>query len=188
MKIKVVPNRVSYFCPEQLPVFGLLHLEMNAARAFTKLNWDVFTSSLGTVLGFRSPKAQAYLHKGADHHKIWHFLEILYVTLAKELMVPYVRYCVSKEYSPTVNGYWNWSKHVKDPNYLYQSILTYACSLLMLRAGRLTKKLKCIESNTFQMSKKGSNKCPFYLNLLAVDPFLSPVCLIEAIESRMQSL
>jgi len=121
-----------------LPVFGLLHLEMNAARAFTELNWDVFTSSLGTVLGFKSPKAQAYLHKGADHHKLWHFLEILYVSLAMELMVPYVRYCVSRECSPTVNGCWNWSENVKDLNYFYlqESILTYAHSLLMLRTGR----------------------------------------------------
>ena len=44
-------------------VFGLLHFEMNVARAFIKLNWEVFVGSLGKVLGFVSPKAQEYLKK-----------------------------------------------------------------------------------------------------------------------------
>ena len=120
-----------------LPVFGLLHLEMNAARAFTKLNWEVFMSSLGNVLGFKSTKAQAYLQKGADHHKLWHLLEIAYVSLSMELMVPYVRHCLSKNAVPSVDGYWNWSGEIKDPNYRYiqESILNYAHSLMMLRAG-----------------------------------------------------
>ena len=59
-----------------LPVIGLLHLKMNAAWAFTKLNWDIFTSSLRATLGFIFLKAQVYIQKGSDHHKLWHFLEI----------------------------------------------------------------------------------------------------------------
>ena len=74
-----------------VPVCGLLHVEMNLARAFTKLNWDVFLGKLGFVLGFKSPKAQEYLRKGADHHKLWHLLEILNVSLTLELLVPYVK-------------------------------------------------------------------------------------------------
>ena len=49
-----------------LPVFGLLHLEMNVARSFTKLNWDIFMSELGYVVGFKSPKAQKYLYKSVS--------------------------------------------------------------------------------------------------------------------------
>ena len=62
-----------------VPIFGLLRLEMNIGRAFVKLNWDVFVRSSGFTLGFQSPKASAYLHKGADHHKLWHLLEIKYI-------------------------------------------------------------------------------------------------------------
>ena len=59
-----------------VPVMGLLHLEINIAKSFMKLNWEVFNKQLGYILGFKSPKAQDYLKKGADHHKIWHFYEI----------------------------------------------------------------------------------------------------------------
>ena len=51
-------------------MFELLHFEMNAARSFIKLIWDVFTSAFGHELGFKSIKAQKYLQKGLDHHKI----------------------------------------------------------------------------------------------------------------------
>lgn len=33
-----------------VPVFGLLYLKTNAARTFTKLNWNVFTGSLRATL------------------------------------------------------------------------------------------------------------------------------------------
>ena len=64
-----------------VPITGLLHFEMNAARSFIALNWDVFASTLGYDLGFKSIKAQEYLKKGSDHHKLWHFIEILYAVL-----------------------------------------------------------------------------------------------------------
>lgn len=134
---KVVPKREFSWL---LPICGLLHLEMNAARSYTKRNWEVFSSCLGTVLGFKSPKAQAYLQKGADHHKLWHFLEILYSSISLELMVPYVRDCISNGNLPNANGYWNWSDGICDPNYLYmqESVLTYLHGLMMFRSGKQT--------------------------------------------------
>ena len=97
-----------------LPVFGLLHLKMNAAWAFTKLNWDIFTSSLRATLGFKFLKAQVYIQKGSDHHKLWHFLEIMSFSLMffylYAIMVPYMRGYLAKDISPTVNDYWDWSK------------------------------------------------------------------------------
>lgn len=63
-----------------VPVSGLLHLEMNVARSYIKLNWDVFISRIAGILGFSTPKSQEYLRKGKDHHKLWHFLEILYIS------------------------------------------------------------------------------------------------------------
>ena len=59
-----------------VPVSGLLHMEMNIARAFTKLNWQVFVGKLSYELGFKTLKAQEYIRRGADHHKLWHMLEI----------------------------------------------------------------------------------------------------------------
>ena len=66
-----------------------------------------------------------------------HLLEIVYVSLSMELMVPYVRHCLSKNTVTSVDGYWNWSDEIKDPNYRYiqEAILNYAHSLMMLRAG-----------------------------------------------------
>jgi len=53
-----------------VPVSGLLYMEINFARAFTKLNWDVFIGRLSYVLGFKSLQAQEYIRRGADHHKL----------------------------------------------------------------------------------------------------------------------
>ena len=117
---------------------GLLHREINAALAFEKLHWDVFTSSLRASLGFKYSKAQAfYFQKGSDGHKLWHVLDIMYLSLVMELMVLYVRGCVSRDVSPTVNDYWDWSQKGGDPSYLYiqESILTYGHSLIILRTS-----------------------------------------------------
>ena len=122
-----------------VPVSGLLHIEMNLARAFTKLNWDVFIGKLSYVLGFKSPKAQEYIRRGADHHKLWHMLEILYISFTLELMVPYVKECKSIDRQPTCNGYWEWCSEVENSNYLYMqhAVLTQLHALMMLRSGKL---------------------------------------------------
>ena len=119
-----------------IPISGLLHLEMNAARSFVKLNWDVFTSTLGYELGFISIKAQEYSRKGSDHHKTWHFLELLYLSLSMELVTPYINNLPSGTKS-TGDGYWNWFENIIDPNYVYlqHMTFTYLYSLMMLRAG-----------------------------------------------------
>ena len=110
-----------------VPVCGLLHLEMNACRSFIKLNWPVFTKTLGNVLGFQSPKAQEYLKKGSDHHKVWHYLEIIYRSLSLELVVPYVKECIKTKRNPTTNGYWDSCEDLEDPNYISRDISTAFC-------------------------------------------------------------
>ena len=96
-----------------VPVCGLLHLEMNVSKSFVKLNWDL-------TLGFTSPKAQKYLKKGSEHHKLWHYLEILYVSSGMELAVPHVQYCKESGVLPDCNGYWDWCEDLQNPNYLYK--------------------------------------------------------------------
>ena len=98
-----------------VPINELLHVEMNVARSFIKLNWEVFTKCFGGILGFKSPRAQEYLKKGADHHKLWHFFEILYMSISLELSI-------------------------QDPNYIYMqhSVFTYLHAMMMMRSGLST--------------------------------------------------
>ena len=102
--------------------------------AFLKRNWDVFAGTLGYQLGFRSPKAQEYLRRGSDHHKSWHFLEILYVAITLELVTPYVKESLSSGRIASCEGYWQWCESLLDPNYVYMHhmVLTYMHVLMML--------------------------------------------------------
>ena len=164
-----------------IPISGLLHLEMNTARAFVKFNWPVFTSLLGQELGFKSPKAQEYLKKGSDHHKNWHFLEILYISISLELVTTYVKHCIaSNGERPSVIGYWKWSQLVEDPNYIYMQhmFLTYLHALMILRVGVRKCNAEVVQDAKSKLSHLifGSNH-PIYRHILfrdAMDDILMP--------------
>lgn len=87
-------------------------------------------------MGFRSPKAQEYLKKGSEHHQLWHYLEIIYVSLGMELVVPYVQYCKEIGVFPDCNAYWDWCEDFQNRNYLYMqySVFTHLHTLMMLHA------------------------------------------------------
>ena len=70
-----------------VPQGGLLHFEMNAAKAFMSCNWPVFMEEICTTLGFKSDNAKKYIRKGSDHHKLWETLEITYLAMADELLL-----------------------------------------------------------------------------------------------------
>lgn len=122
-----------------VPVMGLLHFEMNVARSFLKLNWDVFVSDIAYSVGFESKKAQEYCKKGSNHHKTWDLIQIMYIGLTQELLLPYVRECCANEQIglPTVQGYWDWCESNVDPNYchLQQMVLSYLHALVLFRVG-----------------------------------------------------
>ena len=120
-----------------VPVMGLLHLEMNAARSFLNLNWDVFVGYLAYSIGFESPKAQAYCKRGSDHHKTWDLIQIMYIGLTQELLVPYVRHAIEVNEEPSVQGYWLWSQSNTDYNYCYvqEMTLTFLHGLILFRQG-----------------------------------------------------
>ena len=65
------------------------------------------------------PKAQEYLKKGSDHHKMWHFFEILYVALALELFTPYLKESLNNGRPSSTGGYWEWCANITDPNYVH---------------------------------------------------------------------
>ena len=120
-----------------IPLPGLLHIEMNGCKAFFELNWEVFLKSVCTLLGFSSLKALDYAKRCSDHHKSWELLQILYIAVADELLVPYVRYCRENHKDVSEDGYWDWSASVIDHNYLYiqQMVLTFIHALMLFRTG-----------------------------------------------------
>ena len=120
-----------------LPLPGLLHIEMNACKAFFDLNWEIMLQDVCAILGFSSPKAQEYARRCSDHHKSWKILEILYLAITDELLLPYVRYCLKNTISPSASGYWQWADDICNPNYMYlqQMALTFLHSLMLFRVG-----------------------------------------------------
>ena len=152
-----------------VPVPGLLHVEMNVARSFMKLNWEVFTSVFAYELGFKSPKTQAYIRKGSDHHKLWHFMEIIYVALSLELVVTYVKFAMSQKQIPSTVEYWEWCSDVADANYIYMQDMTmsYLHSLMLLRSGVRKCNAVAVKDSIAKLSHLIFNRNhPIYQNIL----------------------
>lgn len=79
-----------------LPQLALLHLEMNSGKSFLSCNWLVFMKEVCRTLGFKTEESLKYAKRGSDHHKMWQILEVTYLAMADELLLPYVRDCVIK--------------------------------------------------------------------------------------------
>ena len=111
--------------------------EMNATKAFVKLNWPIFLSEIAKELGYNTVKSLGYIERCSDHHKSWRFLEIVYISMTDELLVPYVRHCLQNQMQPSVSGYWAWNNEVDNPNYTYmqQMVFTFLHSIMLFRAG-----------------------------------------------------
>ena len=119
---------------------GKLHMEMNMARHFMDMNWDVVLSQLARELGFVSEAAQKYVRKGSDHHKTMSILKVAHVGLWQEMLIPYVRERLSSGSSVSVNDYlytWLPSNGKKDPTYFYmfQMTWTYLMALQVFHMG-----------------------------------------------------
>ncbi|XP_062568018.1 uncharacterized protein LOC134230270 [Saccostrea cucullata] len=116
---------------------GLGHFEMNMTKAIIKLIWNVVGEDLAKMLGYRSPKALQACMDANDHHKAFQFLEILLFGTGDELLLPYVRQCLSTDGTPSAQGYFEWCCRVQDPNYkfLQEVIFTYTLSVYLFRAG-----------------------------------------------------
>lgn len=156
-----------------VPVVGLFHLELNVARSFLSLNWEIFISTLARTLGFKSDRAQLYVKKGSDHHKTWKLLEISYLALSKELIYPYVKDCLKRNKEASVAGYWKWSdSDVNDPNFIYmqQMVFTYLHALMMLRTGARRNNVEAIsaaKTKLFHVMYAGNH--PKYQDILYRD-------------------
>ena len=87
------------------------------------------------ILGFTSENAQKYIKKGSDYHKLWQILEMVYIALADELLLPYAQKSLELCEKPTSSGYWNYSESIVNPNYQYvqQALFTFLHALMMIR-------------------------------------------------------
>ena len=56
-----------------------LQLEMNMARHFIDLNWDILLSELASELGFVSENAQKNMRNSSDHHKTMSVLKVAHI-------------------------------------------------------------------------------------------------------------
>ena len=63
-------------------------------------------SEVAWCMGFRSENAQKYAKKGGDHHKTWELLRTTYLGTIDELLVPYVRDCMTES---LVSAQWTFS-------------------------------------------------------------------------------
>ena len=120
-----------------VPIPGLLHLEMNAAKSFLSLNWTIFIEKVVKELGFTSENALKYAKKGADHYKLWQILKIIYLAAADELLLPYLRHVLENNLCASVEDYWKYCQDINNNTYLYyqQMIFTYLHSLMLFRIG-----------------------------------------------------
>lgn len=111
---------------------GKLHFEMNMARHFIDLNWEVFLSRLASELGFVSEAAQKFVCKGFDHRKTMSVLRVCYMGFWKELLIPYVRDRLDAKLPISVSDYlYKWLPEVGWQNATYKYIFGMTWTYLM---------------------------------------------------------
>ena len=72
------------------------HIELNLARLLLRFLWQPFLFHFVKCLGFRTLKAQQVVLNGVDHHHSKQLLSPCFEARSKELLVPYICYCVKK--------------------------------------------------------------------------------------------
>lgn len=73
------------------------HDKMNLMKAFIDMNWDVFFKDLVLRMGWRSELAQKAARNCYDNHKTWQLILIHYFCTLMDLIIPYVRSCISNK-------------------------------------------------------------------------------------------
>jgi len=111
---------------------GKLHVEMNMARHFIDLNWDIFLSKLASELGFVSEAGQKFVRRGSDHRKTMSVLKVAHIGLWKEMLIPYVRDRLSSSSPLSVNDYlYEWMPEVGWKDATYSHIFVTSWNYLM---------------------------------------------------------
>ena len=92
------------------------YIELNLARLLLRFLWQPFLSHFVKCLGFRTHKARQVVLNGVDHHLSKQLLSSCFEALSKELLVPYIRYCLEKGEEASNDGYQDWvDNFIDDP-------------------------------------------------------------------------
>ena len=135
LKLELVVPRHEFDWVVLMP--GLLHIEMNISKPFFSLNWSIVLCEVVKLLAFKSEKSLMYARNCSDHHKTWQILEIMYIAIADELLVPYVRHARENGQQTSVESYWKWNEDICNSNYIYmqQIVFTFLHSMMLFRSG-----------------------------------------------------
>ena len=111
------------------------HIEINMGRAALKLMWEPVLNHISSLLGFRSANAKRVFKAGIDHHRTRQTLLALSEALSKELITPYIRYCLSNDEIVSTEGYASWVEESETvgPTYMF----FYHCAFSYLLAFNL---------------------------------------------------
>ncbi|XP_062594161.1 uncharacterized protein LOC134255654 [Saccostrea cucullata] len=158
---------------------GLGHFEMNMLKAAFRLLWDVILVDLAVILGFHSPKALASCMTATDHHKSWQIFQIFLHAMAEELLLLYAREELKRNERPTGEGFYKWTKHVKNPNYKFMvdAVFTLCLSLHVFRAGVRRNNTSAIRTALFKFAPLFFGfSMPFYIETFIRDSFFRIQC------------
>ena len=116
---------------------GLGHYEINMVRCVFKILWNVVIKDLAEMLGFRSVRALSSCLNCTDHHKAWQIFLILLFGTLDEILVPYVRRCLTTKSPASVSGFYDYLESAIDPNYVFLSdiVFNYLVPLFIFRCG-----------------------------------------------------
>ena len=89
-------------------ITGAGHFEMNMLRGLMKLGWTIYYKEVARLLGFKSEKAMMFARSCGDHHQAWEIFNIVFRANMSELLIPYIRECISKQQEPSVAKYMDW--------------------------------------------------------------------------------
>ena len=96
------------------------HIELNLARLLLRFLWQPSLFHFVKCLGFGALKPQQVVLNGADHNRSKQLLSSCFEVLSKELLVPYICYCIEKGEEASNDGYQDWvDNFVDDPTYMF---------------------------------------------------------------------
>lgn len=99
----------------------------------------------------------------------------MYLAVADELLVPYVRYCKNVNTEPSVDGYWNWACDIVNPNYMFlqQMVFTLLHSLMLFRTGCRRGNVNAIIAGRNKMSLLFfARNHPRYQRIIALNNYI----------------
>ena len=125
------------------------HYEMNLLKSFFELNWDICLKQLAQKMGWVSEMALKSAKNCYDNHKTWQMFQIFYYGTLMELVLPYVRKCITESLKPDADGFLIYAADRKsDPNftYMFEMVTRYCQGILNFRIGIRKNNAKLIES------------------------------------------